>query len=326
MDLNDIIRSFLGFRGPPGMEDEFPEAEGRGGNFGFFGPPGFKQPGRHDDDDDDIERDDNDDDSPFLGIGGGRGGILGGNGGNMEDYFFNFHKESEAMLRQMEDMFRNFGSFEDFHSESTGKPSVEEIPNRKPLSPRDEMLKSPDDEPTHRDRISSGSNLPTDRDEPPKFGDVFRTPSWHWSIPGLPSPADKQDKDLDGQVENGELDDILKPSREPQQTPSMRSFSKSVSIQTVRKPDGSVETRRTEKDSDGNVKTTVTTSQDGDQSTQIITPHRPFKEPDCRHGRWGGEGQHWSPWYRRYKPPSSSSSDDQQRQSLSDKLFGPWFK
>ena len=38
----------------------------------------------------------------------------------MEDYFFNFHKESEAMLRQMEDMFRNFGSFEDFHSESTG--------------------------------------------------------------------------------------------------------------------------------------------------------------------------------------------------------------
>lgn len=52
-----------------------------------------------------------------------------------------------------------------------------------------------------------------------------------------------------------------------QQGPKM--FSQSVMIQTVRKPDGSYETRRTVRDTDGQVQTTITRSKNG--KTEIIT-------------------------------------------------------
>lgn len=52
---------------------------------------------------------------------------------------------------------------------------------------------------------------------------------------------------------------------------NFRSFGQSIVSQTIRKPDGSYETRRILRDSDGNTKTTVTRTIDG--KTETITTY-----------------------------------------------------
>ncbi|XP_072038083.1 HCLS1-associated protein X-1-like [Amphiura filiformis] len=291
MDLNDIFRSFFGFRRTPpnGNDEEFP----RGGNepFGFFGP-GFDHHGNDDDDEND-----NDD-----GMTGRRGGF--GRGSHQSDPFADLERETQQMFRHFEEMFKNFG-LSDFHSEP---PSIETTPNRRRISPRDEMLKQPDElkESTTR-REDHQPESKQDKESPVKFGDAFRSP-WQWNIPSLPS-ASQEDKDLDEQVKDGNLDELLKPKQQqPHPGFFSKGFSKSISIQTIRKPDGTIEQRRTEKDSDGNVTTTVTTSQDDNQTPVLINPTQP--RPNQPPSLWS-----------RHHPPDDGGS---QEQSLFDKFFGSW--
>ncbi|XP_040045087.1 HCLS1-associated protein X-1 isoform X1 [Gasterosteus aculeatus] len=71
----------------------------------------------------------------------------------------------------------------------------------------------------------------------------------------------KEDRDLDSAVSSRGLDQILTPpaGQHPNQ-PRARSFFQSVVVTKVLKPDGSVEERRTVRDSKGNEETTVTRS------------------------------------------------------------------
>lgn len=54
---------------------------------------------------------------------------------------------------------------------------------------------------------------------------------------------------------------------------NMKSFGQSIISQTIRKPDGSYETRRMVRDTDGNTKTTVTRTIDG--KTETVTSYGP---------------------------------------------------
>ncbi|KPP77611.1 hypothetical protein Z043_102952 [Scleropages formosus] len=87
-----------------------------------------------------------------------------------------------------------------------------------------------------------------------QFSDLWR------DVPkrGVEMETDKKDSDLDSLVSSEGLDQISPPSTSSQ--PKIRSFSQSVTITKVVAPDGSVEERRTVRDSDGNEETTVTRS------------------------------------------------------------------
>ena len=74
-----------------------------------------------------------------------------------------------------------------------------------------------------------------------------------------------------------------------------------------------IEQRRTERDSDGNVTTTVTTSQDENQTPVLINPMEPRRLwPNQPPSIWPG-----------HKRPVGDH-EDSHKQSLFEKFFGSW--
>ncbi|XP_056597391.1 HCLS1-associated protein X-1 isoform X2 [Triplophysa dalaica] len=128
---------------------------------------------------------------------------------------------------------------------------------------RDFMLKSPQSSPRSPSRTPpsatpkegnstspQGPNDPFPKLRPfSKFHDL-----WKAGLVGPKEGERKEDGDLDSRVSSGGLDQILTPA--PSQ-PKIRSFYKSVSVSKVVRPDGTVEERRTVRDSEGNEETTV---------------------------------------------------------------------
>ncbi|OXU30887.1 hypothetical protein TSAR_002608 [Trichomalopsis sarcophagae] len=184
---------------------------------------------------------------------------------------------------QMDDMMRNFFGFGNGFGNNTniflpfGNENALPMPGENPVGkgPRDEVLKAevPDSKLGLDDFISG---LPfSDR----KFGgkgpvDEVLKPSYE--MPD--SNSKKLDSDIDGKIKSDELAKIWKGPSTSQDvesfttTPqfSIRSFGSSVSTQIVRRPDGSMEERRTVRDSDGNEEIKIT-RQIGDKMHTIIT-------------------------------------------------------
>lgn len=262
---------------------------------GFFGVPGgrYGRDGRrdpffdgmtHEDDDDDEEdgfyhdsfrgvQQDPFDDALRFGFS------FGPNGMRIE--------ESEMfgqVFREMEQIFSHFGSLgREPGAGHLGVPSIQPPPpqdgpgnggrgsSRNSL--RDFMLKSPDDDP-RGGRPSGLPSVPRNDGSPPSGPPLYpSTPFSRWTP--FPKSGDiwrgrpqrgpeeerKEDRDLDGQVSSGGLDQILTPppAHRPSQ-PKTHSFFQSVTVTKVVKPDGSVEERRTVRDGQGNEETTVTHS------------------------------------------------------------------
>ncbi|KAK1879902.1 HCLS1-associated protein X-1 [Dissostichus eleginoides] len=255
---------------------------------GFFGVPGGHYRGRrdpffdamtHDDDDDDDEED----------------GYNDGFRGDQQDPFdsalrFGFSVGPDGMriqeppmfgqvLREMEEIFSHLGGWD-------GQPGSGHfgVPRILPPSPpqdraergaggfggnplRDFMLRSPNKEPQGPQTEPRHDGHPSyDSPEFPssqfhgwtpfsKFNDIWkggpqRSPEEH-----------KEDRDLDSAVSSRGLDQILTPpaGQAPNQ-PRARSFFQSVTVTKVVKPDGTVEEKRTVRDSQGKEETTVTRS------------------------------------------------------------------
>ncbi|CAH1796624.1 unnamed protein product [Owenia fusiformis] len=233
MSMDDFFRGFFGFHNPPGSF-------------------GHRRPQYDQDDSNQDDPCDNDDD----------------------DVTFRFHfSETEDLFRHFEDMFKNMG-LADFPPPPMLPGSVIPGPDGKPgrsQNPRDNMLKEPDaftDDPnpdrSKRPKVFEPI-LPYKDTEPSNkpffFRDVFKIPKW-----GGVHPRDKQDKDLDGEISSEDFDKIVAESKSnpkkivPVQPEQPRSYFKSVSISTVRGPDGKLEQRRTVRDGAGNEETTVTRS------------------------------------------------------------------
>ncbi|XP_014204099.1 HCLS1-associated protein X-1 isoform X2 [Copidosoma floridanum] len=171
---------------------------------------------------------------------------------------------------QMDELLKNFfGGFNGFGNDSNvffgnALPGPSS-PEGNPIGPRDEVLKPSHDEPSSHFKFDFNNILPMPADEP--LDDVLK-PSYE-----LPD-GQKQDSDIDGKLKSNELAKIWKnPAQDVQPSKpqfSFRSFGKSVSTQFVRRPDGSLEQRRTVRDSDGNEETTVT-RQIGDKVHTVVT-------------------------------------------------------
>ncbi|XP_077988909.1 HCLS1-associated protein X-1-like [Glandiceps talaboti] len=258
MNFHDFFGNIFGFpryRNPPrrGDDDDDDDEEGEQ-DFGAFGFHG----NLNDDDEDEYDE---------------RHGIFSGDpfGGSHQDFF----RESEQMFKHFEhhftEMFKNFGlaEFPPMNIPSIEGPKTE----KKSGSLRDEMLKKPTQD-NHAE--SETRTKPFDGQSP-----LFKEWQFNWPyrLPRSTQPSnEKKDKDLDDAISSGNIDVILPGRHDDHEnvrpsTPQRKSFFRSMSVTTVRKPDGSVEERRTVKDEHGNVETTVTTTdRDGIQQPSISSP------------------------------------------------------
>ncbi|GLV41536.1 uncharacterized protein CBL_06765 [Carabus blaptoides fortunei] len=85
----------------------------------------------------------------------------------------------------------------------------------------------------------------------------------------------KSDSVVDGKVNLDDLDTFLRDKPRQQLSPfqgqpQFRMFGQSISSQTVRRPDGTIETTQTRKDNNGNVETTITKQLNDKQYTLTI--------------------------------------------------------
>ncbi|KAK3096689.1 hypothetical protein FSP39_002415 [Pinctada imbricata] len=244
MDLNELFRSMFGFsrNKPP----DFP--------FDREPPEGS------------IDADNHTDIPIFFGFRGS---------GGMDQIFAHFHgdmqRQMEEMDRQMQDMFKNFGSVE-FSAKSSTGPEQYPVPGSR--NPRDEMLKQPD-----TDQKSPGTVVPAPSPAP----ELHRP----WSFFGSwrhPKSEPMKDTNLDDEIKSPEdLNKLFENTpRRPQEpntelvipgqretTPRNFSFHRSMSVIT-RSNDGKVEHRKTVRDSSGKEETTLTRSI-GDQSYSVTT-------------------------------------------------------
>ncbi|XP_022108196.1 HCLS1-associated protein X-1-like isoform X2 [Acanthaster planci] len=253
-------------------------------------------------------------------FGPGRGGRFG------DDLFFRFEEETQDMFRHFEEMFRNFG-LSDFppsvFSRTDQDPSLP-ISSPRYQTPRDEMLKHPDSSQpsapmprlSDKDRLQRDENKA--KDGGPSWHSLWTTkPKWHWHMPTQPpATPPKEDRDLDDEVRGRKLDEILKAASPPssrndnpaQPGHTSRPHFRSISVHTVRKPDGTIEQRRTETDADGNITTTVTT-------TNPDRPELPSLIPDQRRSqmdRWSGPED------------DKAILGGEITTSIFEKLFGSW--
>ncbi|XP_071964880.1 uncharacterized protein [Antedon mediterranea] len=238
MNFNDLFRSIFGFSSKPNNH-----------GLGDF---------IDDDEDNDFgSRDWGEDDGVF---------------GDMHDQFF---KETQEMFSHFQEMFSSFG-FAEFPQ--IGLPEMEHdgsMPRSK--SPRNEMLKSDEHSSDtykgsrqNEDSRQGGSNWFSPSYKRPSFGDIFKIPSL--DIGPHSNNGKKEDRDLDKHIDQSNLDLIL-PKERDETMPSMpgqKSFFRSISVRTIRRADGTTETHRTEKDSEGNVKKTISSTDDNGRPTDII--------------------------------------------------------
>nr|XP_046273063.1 HCLS1-associated protein X-1 isoform X2 [Scatophagus argus] len=279
---------------------------------GFFGVPGGHYRGRKDPFFDAMTHDDDDDDDEEDGF------YYDGFRGDQQDPFdsawrFGFSFGPDGMriqdppvfghvLREMEEIFSQLGRWE------SGQFDVPMLPPPGDGAERDEggssgnplrdfMLKSHDSDPRRPQAGPSrepryDGNHPHESPEFPsspfhgwtpfsKFNDI-----WRKGPQKVPEEEHKEDRDLDSAVSSGGLDQILTPpaGQAPNQ-PRTQSFFQSVTVTKVVKPDGTVEERRTVRDSQGKEETTVTRSGPGilegpDHQTGPVIPggQRPFSD------------------------------------------------
>ncbi|XP_077177792.1 HCLS1-associated protein X-1 [Paroedura picta] len=233
MSLYDLLRGFFGFRGERRSRDP------------FFG--GIT---REDEDDEDDE----DDGGPSFGPSNDFGfGFTFGPGGVRFHDNFGF----DQLFQDFNSLFDEVGAWT-LPPRSFEFPGIEAPPSashsrERRQTVRDSMLKYPD------------SRRP-DRALQDDFGPIVpeRRP-WH-PFQGLevkPAPADlqdtpKEDRDLDSHVTSEGLETILSPAPQP------RSYFKSISVTKVVAPDGTVEERRTVRDSHGHEETVVSRQSRGE--------------------------------------------------------------
>ncbi|XP_054756395.2 uncharacterized protein LOC129262317 [Lytechinus pictus] len=336
--FDDIFSSFFGSGFHPGGDREDPYTEdGDQTPFrGFFSSPwSFHNGPSHDMDDDDE------------GQSGGQGPFPGGGG------FFSFNNEMNDMFRLFDDMFKSFG-ITDFPPLDV--PRVPPLASVQPemKSPRDHMLKEPDS----TDSPEPGSVKPnTATKEPLSWFDELRKGKTIFSVPPddkiSPSTSEKKDSDLDDVIKQGEMERIFggRSSRNPSNDQRQSSYSRSISIQTIRKPDGTFETRRTERDGQGNVTTTVTSGSDDAPPSGRIDPRNaePWGMHPCRPSifwpftkrnpgndrfeskgsRIGGGPDPWrpgTPWQGSRRYPGPVRQETEMDNSVYKKFFGSWFK
>ncbi|XP_064416626.1 HCLS1-associated protein X-1 isoform X2 [Latimeria chalumnae] len=239
---------------------------------------------RDDDDDDDDDEEGEEFPNDFFGPRGNDDFSFGfhfGPGG------MRFHDSSgfSQLFQDLDELFSGAGAW-DFPSRHFEIPSVEAPPpssnphseKHRGKSLRDWMLKYPDShlrsnssregseeasQPGPQLGGSPGGQRPSSDPQMPyrRPSNPFRMFEDMWKM--FPNKQDgglKEDKDLDSQVTSEGLDKVLKPSE-----PKANSYFKSVSITKVTGPDGTVEERRTVRDSQGNEETTVTRTK-GDQT------------------------------------------------------------
>ncbi|XP_011607721.2 HCLS1-associated protein X-1 isoform X1 [Takifugu rubripes] len=248
---------------------------------GFFGVPEGHYGNRRDpffeamthDDDDDADEEDTffdgfhrdqrgpSDDTRRFGSSVGPGAMR-----------FHVPPEFGQIFREMEEIFSQFGH--------TGVPALpphgdkREGPSGNPL--RDFMLKSPDSDSQRPQRPSREPRHDAPPSEKSPVSPHSTLPGWRpfsqfdlWKKGPEMFPEDERrvDRDLDSAVSSGGLDQIMAPpaGQTPEQ-PKARSFFQSVTVTKVLKPDGSVEERRTVRDSRGKEETTVTVSGDQEQA------------------------------------------------------------
>ncbi|XP_063172923.1 HCLS1-associated protein X-1 [Candoia aspera] len=232
MSVFDLFRGFFGFRGERRTPDPF---------WGAF---------TRDDEDEDDE-DDEDDlgfrENHFSPDGFSFGFTFEPGGIHFDDHF------------GFEQLFQDFNNFfSDVGARSLPPPSFEfpcpETPSppaghplEKGQTLRDSMLKCPD---SHRPGVEEGPNPPISERRPwPPFRGLPETQLDTADLKDSP----KEDGDLDSQVTSKGLQVILPPAQP-------RSYFKSVSVTKVVAPDGTVEERRTVRDSQGHEETVVTRS------------------------------------------------------------------
>ncbi|XP_072166996.1 HCLS1-associated protein X-1-like isoform X2 [Diadema setosum] len=300
MNFSDAFRSFFGI---PEHTDEDEDERGtfQGPHFFTFPPGGFggfsgpKFP-NGDNEDDGM-------DFPEEGPPGRNRPFPGG-------FHFAFDREMEEMFKHFDEMFRNFG-LADFPSHFNG---IAQHPPTQPgpSSLRDQMLKEPDRE--LREDATSSSQSPAPQraaDRVPRLSwfDELKKGNLSKIVPLDPdvetsSTAAKKDSDLDSAVKQRDVERAARGEQTQGNVPQFRSYSRSVSIQTIRRADGTTETRRTEIDDKGNETTTVTTTQG-----EMPHPGIPSSFPRLRLGR----------------PPGHLESEEH-ADSMFEKFFGSWFR
>ncbi|XP_053133206.1 HCLS1-associated protein X-1 [Hemicordylus capensis] len=241
MSLYDLFRGVFGFRGERRPRDP------------FFG--GITR-------DDDDEDDDDEDGSPYFGARPsddfGFGFTFGPGGMRFHDSF-----GFDELFRDFNDLFNEMGAWSQ-PSRSFEFPGVEAPPlmddsHGKKESLRDSMLKYPDSRWPRRAREEgSGPTAPEGRPWQPFQGVGERE-----SAPIDLKDAPKEDRDLDSHVTSEGLETILPPAKP-------RSYFKSVSVTKVVAPDGTVEERRTVRDSQGHEETVVTRRSRGEPDAGLV--------------------------------------------------------
>ncbi|XP_061461797.1 HCLS1-associated protein X-1 [Rhineura floridana] len=269
MSFYDVFRGFFGFRGERRPHDR------------FLG--GITQDDDDEDDEDFGER--HPDDFGF--------GFTFTPGGMRFHDTFGF----DQLFRDFNDLFSEMGAGSlpsrplDFPGSEPPTPPLEK---RQTL--RDLMLKYPDSQRPSGGVLedSPGPTAPEGRPWQPFQG-----------LPETDSPlsavkdAPKEDRDLDSHVTSKGLETILPPAQP-------RSYFKSVSVTKVVAPDGTVEERRTVRDSQGHEETVVTRRSRGDPV------------PGLDSGQQEGSGD-LTPFVSRHRDDMSDTS------SILDTFFRRWF-
>ncbi|XP_015274618.1 PREDICTED: HCLS1-associated protein X-1 [Gekko japonicus] len=273
MSLNDLLRGFFGFRGEPRSRDP------------FFG--GITR-------DDEDEDEDEDDGGPSFGAGPSDGfgfGFSFGPGGMRFHDNFGF----EQLFQDFNSLFNEMGSWtlplHPFEFPGIEAPPSANHSREKRQTLRDSMLKYPDSlRPSRAPEDDAGPKVPERRPWRPFQG-----------LEDRPEPADlqdtpKEDRDLDSRITSEGLETILPPAQP-------RSYFKSISVTKVVAPDGTVEERRTVRDSQGHEETVVTRQGGGE----------PYRGLDG--GQPGGSGDLARP---------RENMDDSS--SILDVFFRRWFQ
>lgn len=227
------------------------------------------------------------------------------------------------MTREMEDMFKQFGAVEFF-------PGIQQPDSSKiPQNPRDHMLKD-----------SEGNDSKPSVIQPHKFWSPFRGPF----SSRLPIAGKKEDKDLDGKLEVDDVAKLFDKSSSQLETitqPRIFSSRQSISVSTFRGPDGSLEQKRTVRNSDGTEETTITRSK-GEQSHTVtikrdkagieekIENFNNMDESDVRDFNKSWNSPHQQPTLP-YSDQLLKDKDNQVNthnsdESLFNKFFGSWLK
>ncbi|XP_014221220.1 HCLS1-associated protein X-1-like [Trichogramma pretiosum] len=187
-------------------------------------------------------------------------------------YQFRIFSDPFEMTRffetQMDDLMKSFfggfglGNFGDRQfaigpfegSDNMLPPTVDDSKHK--AGPRDEVLKPQFVNPESHGFDNFSIQLPGENADPKRLREDLLKPSYQ-----LPD-GNQQDTDIDGKVNSDELAKVWKSPNNSVQpfSPSRKSFFSafSSSTQMIRRPDGSVEQRKTVRDNEGNEEISVT--------------------------------------------------------------------